>query len=192
MPDIDEGALNELSDVLKLTDPGSGKVLFDPSITRGLDYYDGVVFEIDAPSLDAEKQICGGGAYSLSEVFGGDVEGIGFGLGFDRILVALGNKDPGVDRLKTFYLMPLGENAKTRIAGIANAVRMAGYRCVLETSDRTFKKALSSALQSGADYLMILGDDEIEKGTITIKNLATKEQTQIELVDVGSLDLNDL
>jgi histidyl-tRNA synthetase len=92
IPSIDREAVDELVNVLEMVVNKKGEVLMDPSITRGLDYYDGVVFEIDAPVLGAEKQICGGGAYSLSEILGKEVEGIGFGLGFDRIVMAVADK----------------------------------------------------------------------------------------------------
>ncbi|MGA1819673.1 MAG: histidine--tRNA ligase [Thermoplasmatota archaeon] len=185
IPGVDAEAVEELSKVLELLIPGGGEVVMDPSITRGLDYYDGVVFEIDAPSLGAEKQICGGGAYSLSEVFGGDVEGIGFALGFDRILVALGDgiEDPGEAR--TFYLIPMGDAGSREAPGIAAMIRGSGSRCLLETSERPFKKALTSALNSGADLLVILGDDEISTGSVTIKDLRTKEQRSIGRSDLA-------
>ncbi|MGA1793223.1 MAG: histidine--tRNA ligase [Thermoplasmatota archaeon] len=186
IPGVDEGAVEELSRVLELIVPGGGEVLMDPSITRGLDYYDGVVFEIDAPSLGAEKQICGGGAYSLSEVFGGDVEGIGFALGFDRILVALGDDLEDIGQLRTFYIIPIGTAGSREAPGIAALIRNSGSRCLLETSERPFKKALTAALNSGADLLLILGEDEIETGSVTIKDLRTKEQRSIKHSDLAA------
>ncbi|MBN1390806.1 MAG: histidine--tRNA ligase [Candidatus Thermoplasmatota archaeon] len=185
VPGIDERAIKELSEVLELVVPGGGEIYMDPAITRGLDYYDGTVFEIDAPSLGAEKQICGGGAYSLSEVFGGEVEGIGFGLGFDRVLVALGGNIPVTDPARVFYLVPMGEKASLIAPGIARTIREGGCRCILETSGRSIKKALPAALNSGAGYLLLMGDDEIARGIVAIKDLSTKEQVEVQVGELG-------
>ncbi|MGA1866570.1 MAG: histidine--tRNA ligase [Thermoplasmatota archaeon] len=179
VPDVDIEAVRELSEVMKLVVPGRGEIFMDPSITRGLDYYDGVVFEIDAPSLGSEKQICGGGAYSLSEVFQGDVEGIGFGLGFDRIMVAMEGNVHLKDPMRTFYLIPLGPEGSMMAQSIAKIIRDQGCRCILETSSRTLKRSLSAALGSGAGYMVILGEDEVARGMVTIKDLSTKEQKEV-------------
>jgi histidyl-tRNA synthetase len=149
----------ELQTVLTLLKDESAIIRLDPSISRGLDYYDGVVFEIDSPNLGAEKQICGGGAYSLSLVFENEVEGIGFGLGFDRILVALGDgKNTESPALKT-YLIPLGDLAEKRALSISAVIRQAGIPCIMETSGRGFKKAINSALSSGCTHLLVLGEN---------------------------------
>ncbi|MGA1873318.1 MAG: histidine--tRNA ligase [Thermoplasmatota archaeon] len=182
---IDIGALEELSAVMDRIIPCRGNVKMDPSITRGLDYYDGIVFEIDAPTLGAEKQICGGGAYSLSDVFDGVVEGIGFGLGFDRILVALGKEVKETDGMVSAYLIPMGGKAGKEAPALASAIRSLGMKCFLETSDRPFKKALAAALNSGSRFLIVLGDNEIQKGTVTIKDLSTKKQVEVPRSDVG-------
>jgi histidyl-tRNA synthetase len=76
--------------VLEILDAGGIDYVMDMGIARGLDYYTGVVFEIEAPELGAEKQICGGGEYRLAELFGANpVATSGFAIGFDRTLLAL-------------------------------------------------------------------------------------------------------
>jgi histidyl-tRNA synthetase len=185
IPSIDETAVKELERVLEMIVINNGEVIMDPSITRGLDYYDGVVFEIDAPSLGAEKQICGGGAYSLSEILGNEVEGIGFGLGFDRIVLAVGDNIDFKSETPLFYLIPIGENAQAGAPNIAAEVRSKGAKCTIETTGKNFKKALNSALAAGATYLIIIGDDEIEKNIISLKNLAKEDQQEIGLNELG-------
>lgn len=184
IPSIDKDAVNELEEVLDLIINEQGKVLMDPSITRGLDYYDGVVFEIDAPNLGAEKQICGGGAYSLSEILGKEVEGIGFGLGFDRIVIAVGENIVMQDKESLYYLIPIGEKARSMAPKIAAEVRSRNSKCIIETTGKNFKKALNSALGIGATHLIIIGDDEIERNIVSLKNLFTEEQTEIRIEDL--------
>ncbi|MBQ7701336.1 MAG: histidine--tRNA ligase, partial [Candidatus Methanomethylophilaceae archaeon] len=80
-----------LSDVVEFLEAmGVKDIEIDLGVVRGLDYYTGMVFEAEAPALGAEKQICGGGSYTLSELFGGEkVFSTGFAIGFDRILLAM-------------------------------------------------------------------------------------------------------
>src|SRR3989442_2855785 len=81
--------LRQLAGLLAANGVGSSDYAFDMGVVRGLDYYTGMVFEIDSPNLGAEKQVGGGGAYSLAEVFGGErVAQTGFALGLDRLVLA--------------------------------------------------------------------------------------------------------
>src|SRR5207237_2838428 len=89
---------------------------FDMGVVRGLDYYTGMVFEIDSPNLGAEKQVGGGGAYRLAEVFGGEpVAQTGFALGLDRLVMpaeAAGTLD--APRPLHADIVPVGDTARTR------------------------------------------------------------------------------
>jgi histidyl-tRNA synthetase len=89
-----ENALEELKTTLGLIKAlGVDSYIIDLGIARGLDYYTGMVFEIDVPSLGAEKQVCGGGAYELAELFGtAKINSTGFAIGFDRVMMALKNR----------------------------------------------------------------------------------------------------
>lgn len=178
--------VDELREVLGILFNSNAEIdlRMDPSISRGLDYYDGVVFEIDAPGLGAEKQICGGGAYCLTEVFGGDVQGIGFGLGFDRIIVALGEIEAADERERPTYIMPMGDGADAFAFKIASNLRRAGLNCIIETAGRNLKKAISYATSMGCRYLILIGSDEIEKGIVSVKDLDTKKQTGIRPDDL--------
>lgn len=182
------GEIEELKEIIETVEGICPEIYLDPSISRGLDYYDGPVFEIDASSLGAEKQICGGGAYSLSSSIGSGVEGIGFGLGFDRVIMAL-NKEVEIgdgSEKTTFYLLPMGDLARRSAIRISSLIRGAGFTCILGTSDRGFKKAIKYALSKGCTHLAILGDREIENETISIKDLATESQKEISLEELGN------
>ncbi|MEA3559399.1 MAG: histidine--tRNA ligase [Candidatus Thermoplasmatota archaeon] len=183
-PNIDKGPISELIEVIGLVSSENGTIELDISITRGLDYYDGIVFEIDAPSLGAEKQICGGGAYSLTSVFGTEIEGIGFGLGFDRILVSLGDAlEIEKDRMK-ICLRSMEEGDMKLTIRASKMIRSTGVTCLMETSKRPFKKVINYALSTGCTHLAILGEDEIRRGGVSIKNLSTKEQVFVEMNDL--------
>src|SRR2546422_5749854 len=99
-------------------------------VVRGVDYYTGMVFEIDSPNLGAEKQVGGGGAYSLAEVFGGErIAQTGFALGLDRLVMsAEAEKTIEPPRRLDAYVVPIGEGAQREaIQGLA-PLRGAGPR----------------------------------------------------------------
>jgi histidyl-tRNA synthetase len=176
-PDLQQYCM-ELMNLLSLLSGLKAHILFDPSISRGLDYYDGMVFEMDIPSLGAEKQVCGGGAYSLTSVFGSEVDGIGFAIGFDRVMVAL--KDTSAPMAGgSIYIIPLGEVANVAAFDLQRELIAKGHVCILETQGRNLKKALASASASGSSHAIILGSEEVEKGEATVKDLRTGEQTRI-------------
>ncbi len=157
----------------------------DLSTVRGLDYYQGVVFEIDAPNLGAEKQICGGGDYKLGSIFGTDVTAKGFAFGFDRLVLALGeeNISPVSDGPRC-YMIPIGEEAKGYAFEVLSMLRDDSITVDLELMDRTIGKALSYADKMGFDIAFLVGENEVKDGIVTVKNMKTGEQTQVSKEDL--------
>ena len=148
-------------------------------IARGLDYYTGMVFEGFADNLGAENQIIGGGGYRLAHFFGGkDVPSCGFGIGFDRVLVSLGEFTPQTKPVVAVVCTPL-----TRLAAYKAALglRSAGITAVMDLLDRGFGAQLSSALKSGASFAAVIGEKEADAGTITLKDLKSAVQTEMSL-----------
>lgn len=158
------------------------KIQIDPTIARGLEYYTGFVFELDAPDLGAEKQLLGGGAYDLSGVFGeSPVAAVGFALGFDRTLVALEKvgtamaAGEAVDALVA-ALAPAGVPAAQRMA---NRLRELDLCVELDLSAKGAKRALSRANQMGARAVVLLGEQEVADRRATVKDLASGEQVRV-------------
>jgi len=148
-------------------------------IARGLDYYTGMVFEGFADNLGAENQILGGGVYRLAHLFGGkDVPSCGFGIGFDRVLVSLGEFTPEAKPVVAIVCTP-----ETRAAGYkaASTFREAGITVVMDLLDRGFGAQLSSALKSGASFAAVIGEKEAAAGTITLKDLNSASQSEMSL-----------
>lgn len=160
-------------------------------IARGLDYYTGMVFEGFADNLGAENQILGGGVYRLAHLFGGkDTPSCGFAIGFDRVLVSLGEefetpKKPCVAVVCT---------PKTRgfALNVASEFRKAGVAAVTDLMDRGFGAQITSALKSGAAFAAVVGDKEVEAKTVTLKNLETSEQKEMSVQDAVSEVLNGI
>ena len=117
----------------------------------------------------------------MQQLGGKDLSGIGFGLGVDRTLLALkaeGKTVGGTARVDVFGV-PLGEQAKVKLAVLAARLRAAGVRVDLSYGDRGVKGAMRAADRSGASIALVAGDRDIEAGTIGVKNLATGEQVDV-------------
>ncbi len=149
-------------------------------IARGLDYYTGMVFEAFAPNLGAENQILGGGTYRLAYLFGGDdAASCGFAVGFDRIMVSIGDFPLEYEPVVGVVCTP---EARTRALEIARAFRKTGIRTEVDLMQRSLSAQLSHAART-ADYAVVVGQRECEAGTVTLKNLHTGEQRETTLDD---------
>ncbi len=157
-------------------------------IARGLDYYTGIVFEMHCPILGAQKQLLGGGGYDLSAVFGGQpTPTMGFGLGFDRTIVALEEeakrdgkplafgKDPG----PVAYFATLGEAARAKVLPIVAQLRSAGIEVELDLLDRKPGAVAKHADAVGAKFLVIVGERDLESGSVQVKELTSGNQVAV-------------
>ncbi len=166
--------------LLTLLDTYAVEYTIDFGIARGLDYYTGTVFEIYAEGLGAQNQVCGGGSYNLIKLFGGgDVLSTGFGLGFDRIMEICEMEAPD-DK-------PLVIIAKdsTRLDAVRAATKLRSHMPVYnDLMGRNFKSQLSYANNIGANYVLIIGEKEVEAGKVTLKDMKSGEQELLNIEDV--------
>src|SRR3972149_562922 len=111
---------------------------FDMGVVRGLDYYTGMVFEIDSPNLGAEKQVGGGGAYSLAEIFGSEpLPQTGFALGLDRLVMAAdAEKSLAPPEVLDAYVIPIGEGMRGHALDVLASRRAAGLRADIDIVGR--------------------------------------------------------
>jgi histidyl-tRNA synthetase len=176
--------LEEVLDGLART--GIDGYVIEPGIARGLDYYTGMVFEAEVPDLGAEKQVMGGGTYALSEIWGAEgIESTGFAIGFDRVLVALealGAAFPA--RRLDFYIIPMGPDERKAALEVLASLRKAGISADIDIADRNLSKALKYASSSGASEAIIIGENELRTGTLSVKDLATGEQRAARLEEL--------
>lgn len=183
-------AISKLQAVLaRLTGFGADPktIRFDPTIARGLEYYSGLVFELDAPDLGAEKQLLGGGEYDLSGVFGErPVAAVGFALGFDRTLVALqkgASFAPAAEPVDV-VVAALSESGIPVAQQIGNALRERDLRVELDLSARGAKKSLGRANSLAARAVVLVGDQEVAHSKAAVKNLVTGEQVQVTFSEI--------
>lgn len=184
-------ALDHLAQVAALL-PGFGveNARIDLGVVRGLEYYTGVVFEFHSPDLGAESQVCGGGAYTLAELFGGQPVGsIGFGLGFDRALVALENAGRGAPPRATLdaFVVPIGENARAHAFRIVSALRASGLSIDVDLMRRGPSKSLDYANAIGARNVVLLGEKELSRGVASVKDMTSGMQREVPLSVLADL-----
>jgi histidyl-tRNA synthetase len=147
-------------------------------IARGLDYYTGTVFECFAQNLGAENQILGGGAYRLAHLFGGDdVASCGFAIGFDRVMVSLGEIQQKKDTVVAIVCTDEGRRHALKVAGM---FRAAGIRSEMDLMERGLGAQLAHASRS-ADFAVVIGRREAESGNVTLRNLQSGEQKILDL-----------
>ena len=186
-----DGVSLESLDELKITlDAVSSLAVAPPSlavdltVARGLDYYTGMVFEVQVEELGGEGQVLGGGSYNLMHLFGlADLDPCcGFGLGFDRVMLALeaqaeaeGRDEviPGQqDGRGLIAVIPFNVDAQV-VLQIVRQLRDAGQLVELELRGRKIGKAFTWADKIGATYTLIVGPRDLESGTAMLKNLKT-------------------
>lgn len=154
-------------------------------MVRGLDYYTHTAFEYKAAGIGAIDTVGGGGRYNglVGEIGGQDQPGVGFALGVERILLLL--EAQGVEFAKPesldLYVIGLGEAAERAIVKLIHQLRLEGLSTEKDYQGRKIKAQMKSADRLHAAYVAILGDDELERGEITVKHMATGEQETLPL-----------
>lgn len=161
----------------------------DPSVVRGLDYYTRTVFEFVSEDIGAQGTVCGGGRYDglVEEVGGKSTPAVGFGLGLERLLLVLqntGRLDAPRERADV-YLAPLGERAAGEVPAIAAGLRRAGVSADYDMMGRGVKAQMKYADKSGARFVVVIGDNELESGTAVLKNMDTGEERSVALGDIA-------
>ncbi|MDD5669073.1 MAG: ATP phosphoribosyltransferase regulatory subunit, partial [Candidatus Omnitrophica bacterium] len=156
------------------------------NLVRGLDYYTGTVFEIKHENLGPQQDALGaGGRYDnlVSELGGPETGAIGFAFGVERLLLA---SEPLIvaESEKLVYFIPLGDAAKKQGVIVLNTLRNAGIPADTDYEGKSLKGAMRKANDLKAPFVLILGDNELQKSTIVVKNMGNGEQKEIPLIDL--------
>lgn len=158
----------------------------DPLLIRGLDYYTRTLFELKsgAGELGAQNTLCGGGRYDgmIRELGGPVVPAIGFAMGLERILLALGKRD--LAQRPTCAVAPLGGRAIEEALKVGRALRKAGVRADVDGRGNSLKSMLRRADGLGARWCIVIGEAELEQGVVQLKDLVEHSQEALALGDV--------
>jgi histidyl-tRNA synthetase len=173
----------DFEDLKSYLDAMGIKYTVDPSIVRGLDYYTKTAFEFITTKIGAQGTVCGGGRYDhlIEEVGGPEMPGVGFGLGKERLLLLMDacGHDFGRAPSPQIFIAWIGDKARTYSLQLIHELRRAGIRAETDTRERNLKGQMKYANKLGAAYTVVIGDDEVDSGELTLKNMETSEQTKV-------------
>ena len=192
-------SLDELSSLLTALDslaPNPPSLKVNLCVARGLDYYTGMVFEVNVAELGGEGQVLGGGSYKLLHLFGlEDLDpSCGFGLGFDRVLLALeaqaeraGRSEvvPGETPPPSTLMLPFRVDSNA-VLGIVKELRDVGHNIELDLRGKNIGKSLDWASKNGFTNVVIVGPQDFENSQCSVKNLVSGDQNVVAL-DSGSI-----
>ncbi len=161
------------------------KYNIDKGIVRGLDYYTKTVFEFVSNNVGAQGTICGGGRYDglVGACGGTPAPGIGFGLGIERLLIEMqsqGVEIPEEDKTAVF-IAAVGDKASLYAEKLVYKLRSSGIAAEKDLMNRSLKAQMKYADKIGAEFALVLGDEEINSSKAMLKNMKNGEQKEVIL-----------
>jgi len=157
----------------------------NPRMVRGLDYYTRTAFEVVAGELGAQNAVSGGGRYDgLAEDIGGPrVPSIGFAIGIERLVLLLPETEPR--RQAHVFLAALGEEPRRKAFALAQEMRKANIRVDLDYEGKSLKSQMRKADKMRSPYVLILGEEEMIKNRVILRNMATQAQEEVAPEEVA-------
>ena len=187
-------SLNEFKELINLLKSFNiSNYTINLGIARGLDYYTGIVFEIYVPELGAQKQVAGGGSYNLVELFcGKKVESTGFAFGFDRLMNVIegfsqnnkDNKKKYNESIVDVFVVPISNDTREKSFEIGQTLRNSWIPTEIDLSRKKFKKLLNTANKLNVKYAILVGNNDLEVSSVTIKNMVTGNQELVAINDI--------
>lgn len=158
--------------------------VIDDRMVRGLDYYTKTVFEVLSGDIGAQNTLCGGGRFDgLISTFGGpDLPAVGFATGIERVLQVLIAQKIAIPKGKRplVYFIPMGDESREKCFALATQCRHEQIAVDIELNAKKMQTAIQNGLRTEATYCAIIGSDELQKGTLQLKNLQTREQREVQ------------
>lgn len=179
-----EDCKKHFEQTLKLLENLAIPYIINNHLVRGLDYYTRTVFEIVSKDLGAQNAICGGGRYNklISDLGGPKVPGIGFAIGEDRLIEILPEKFIEDNSYKIdYFLIPVSQNEASFCFHIAQAIRKKGLNAITYLEGKGLKKGLKDGSFLKVKNAIIIGEDEIKNGNLTIKEMSTGFQKTVPI-----------
>lgn len=162
----------------------------DPTIVRGLDYYNRTVFEFVTEYIGAQGTVLGGGRYDplVKELGGPDTPALGFAMGLERLILLLESMkklDDVAYPSCRIYVGSMGEKASAFAQKVAAALRSKGIFAECDICDRSVKAQMKYADKIGAQFTAVIGDSELENGSVKLRNMADGSVTELSLSDLS-------
>ncbi|MFI3325043.1 MAG: histidine--tRNA ligase [Clostridia bacterium] len=161
------------------------KFTVNPRIVRGLDYYSRTVFEFISSDIGAQSTICGGGRYDglIEELGGKPTPALGFGMGMERLMLVMQAQKIEIPETANceIYIANMGVNALKKAMALGETLKSCGILADYDICGRGLKAQMKYASKIGAEYTMVIGDNEIETEKAEIKDMKTGEKTSISI-----------
>lgn len=170
----------------------------DSNIVRGLDYYNHTVFELvaDLDGLGNASTLCGGGRYNnlITNLGGPDTPGIGFACGVDRLMIVLQelNKEKEIESSLDVYVLAVSEEEKITALKLVQDLRWSEIKTEMDTLNRGLKAQFKQADRLNARLLVILNNEDLQRGIITVKDNLTKEEVKIDESEIIDYIISNL
>ncbi len=157
----------------------------NPRLVRGLDYYTKTTFEVVTDKLGGQNAVAAGGRYDglIKDLGGPDIPGLGFAIGLER-LISLIPAERDLSRSPHIFIASLGSDAKIEAMKLANKFRFVGIRTEIGYDGKSLKSQMRWANRLNAKYVVIIGDEELALGRVILRDMAKKEQEEIELTRI--------
>ena len=160
----------------------------NPKIVRGLDYYTRTVFEFVSGDIGAQSTVCGGGRYDglIGQMGGPKTPSLGFAMGIERLMMVLSAQNAELPKAPTcdLFIATLGENAILKASALCRLLRDEGYKVQTDICGRGLKAQMKYADKIGAKFSLVLGDNEVESGKATLKNMSNSAEKEIALAEI--------
>jgi histidyl-tRNA synthetase len=160
-------------------------------LVRGLDYYTRTVFEIQPRNGGAQSTICGGGRYDdlIEELGGRPTPAIGFAIGMERIILNLKAQAVSIPPLPHpgVFIAHRGEKARDEAVRLASYLRQAGTGVIMATGNRSLKAQLRQANNLLVHFTVIIGEEELKSGTVSLRDMTTAAQTKVRVTELPDL-----
>jgi histidyl-tRNA synthetase len=159
--------------------------VLNPRMVRGLDYYTRTAFEVVSTNLGAQNAVSGGGRYDnlFQELGGLAIPGIGFAIGVER-LISLIELDRDWTARPDLFIAALGETAGRKAFRLAHSLHLQGIRAEYDYEGRSLKSQMRRADKLRARFALILGEDELRRGTAALRNMGDKTQEDVPIGDL--------
>jgi histidyl-tRNA synthetase len=179
---IDDECQNHFGKVKEYLETAGLSYILSPRMVRGLDYYTRTAFEVVSYQLGSQNAVTGGGRYDdlFKDIGGLDVPGIGFAIGMER-LISLLPKDQEFIQSPQLFVAVLGEENSRKAYELVNQLHREGIRAELDYEGKSLKSQMRRADKLNARYVLILGEEELRKGTAVLRNMKTKSQEEIPM-----------
>ena len=157
----------------------------NPKIVRGLDYYTRTVFEFVSGDIGAQSTICGGGRYDglIGQMGGPNTPSLGFAMGIERLMMVLKAQNAELPDAHTcdLFIASLGDKATIKASALCKELRSEGYKAETDICGRGLKAQMKYANKIGAKFTLVLGDNEVESGKASLKNMSNSSEREIKL-----------